>query len=83
MKYAVEMGSGAIIYFSSFVEICLDIQKLIGRDTQKGRQHGDLVSLLVFFFQNEESRLKRDTLRMSMPESFNVFPFLKKIVMRD
>jgi hypothetical protein len=32
MKYAVEMGSGAIIYMyiPSFIKICSGIQKLIG-----------------------------------------------------
>jgi hypothetical protein len=30
MKYAVEMGSGAIIYIPSFIKIVSAIQKLIG-----------------------------------------------------
>jgi hypothetical protein len=30
MKYAVEMGSGAIIYIPSFIKIGSGIQKLIG-----------------------------------------------------
>jgi hypothetical protein len=30
MKYAVEMGSSAMIYASSFIKIGSDIQKLIG-----------------------------------------------------
>jgi hypothetical protein len=30
MKYAVEMGSGAVIYIPSFIEIGSGIQKLIG-----------------------------------------------------
>jgi hypothetical protein len=30
MKYAVEMGSGAMIYIPSFIKIGSDIQKLIG-----------------------------------------------------
>jgi hypothetical protein len=30
MKYAVEMGSGAMIHIPSFVKIGSDIQKLIG-----------------------------------------------------
>jgi hypothetical protein len=36
MKYAVEMGSGAIIHIPSFIKIDSDIQKLIGgfKDTQ-------------------------------------------------
>jgi hypothetical protein len=31
MKYAVEMGSGAMIYIPSFIQIGSGIQKLIGR----------------------------------------------------
>jgi hypothetical protein len=34
MKYAVEMGSGTMIYVPSFTKIGSTIQKLIGRDTQ-------------------------------------------------
>jgi hypothetical protein len=30
MKYAVEMGSGAMLYIPSFIQIGSDIQKLIG-----------------------------------------------------
>jgi hypothetical protein len=33
MKYAVEMGSGAMIYIPSFIKIGSGIQKLIGRYT--------------------------------------------------
>jgi hypothetical protein len=57
MKYAVEMGSGAMIYISSFIKIGSGIQKLMGDDTQKHRQQGDLISLHLFF-RNKESRLK-------------------------
>jgi hypothetical protein len=37
MKYAVEMGSGAVIYIPSLIQIGSGIQKLMGRftDTQK------------------------------------------------
>jgi hypothetical protein len=34
MKYAVEMGSGAMIYILSFIQIDSGIKKLIWRDTQ-------------------------------------------------
>jgi hypothetical protein len=34
MKYAVEMGSGAMIYIPSFIKIGSGIQKLIGGDSQ-------------------------------------------------
>jgi hypothetical protein len=54
MKYAVEMGSGAMIYITSFTKMGLGIQKLIGgihrhTDTQTHRQHGECISLLLFF----------------------------------
>jgi hypothetical protein len=54
MKYAVEMVSGAMIYISSFVKIGLGIQQLIGgiykqADIQTLREHGDFISLLLFF----------------------------------
>jgi hypothetical protein len=40
------------------MQICSGIQKLMGgEDSQTRRQHGDLISLLLFF-QNNESRLK-------------------------
>jgi hypothetical protein len=54
MKYAVEMGSGAMIYIPSFIRIGSGTQKLIGGIH---RQHGDRISLLSFF-QNKASRLK-------------------------
>jgi hypothetical protein len=34
MKYAVEVGSGAMIYASSFMKIGSPIQKLINGDSQ-------------------------------------------------
>jgi hypothetical protein len=34
MKYAVEIGSGAMIYIPSFIKIGSVIKKLIGGDTQ-------------------------------------------------
>jgi hypothetical protein len=48
MKYAVEMGSGAMIYIASFIRTGSSIQKLIGGDSQTHRQHGDSISLLSF-----------------------------------
>jgi hypothetical protein len=41
MKYAVEMGSGAMIYIPSFINIVSAIQKLLGGYAY--RQYGDLV----------------------------------------
>jgi hypothetical protein len=46
MKCTVEMGSGAMIYIPSFINIGSGIQKLIAGDTQAHRQHGDRISLL-------------------------------------
>jgi hypothetical protein len=56
MKYAVEMGSGAVIYTPSLIKMCSGVHKLIWGFTE--RQHGDLVSLFLFF-KNKESRLKK------------------------
>jgi hypothetical protein len=52
MKYAVE---------TSFIQIGSAIQKLMGRGGDH-RQHGHRISLLSFFFQNKESRLKGTSL---------------------
>jgi hypothetical protein len=57
MKYAVEMGSGAIIYIPSFVKIGSCSRKLMGRGgVHRHRQYGDLISLFSFF-ENKESML--------------------------
>jgi hypothetical protein len=37
-KYAVQMGSGAMIHIPSFIQIGSGFPKLIGRDTQIHRQ---------------------------------------------
>jgi hypothetical protein len=58
MKYAVEMGSVAIIYIPSFIKIDSGIQKVIGGDSWTRRAHGDLISPPLFF-QNKGSGLKR------------------------
>jgi hypothetical protein len=55
MKYAVEMGSGVMMCMPSFIMIGSSIQKV---DMWIHRQHGDLISLLLFI-QNKESRLIR------------------------
>jgi hypothetical protein len=48
MKYAVGMGTGAMMYIPCFKKIGLGIQKLIrGRH----RQQSDPISLLLFFFK--------------------------------
>jgi hypothetical protein len=43
MKYAVEMGSGAMIYIPSFIKIGSGIPKFI---VGTHRQHCDLISLV-------------------------------------
>jgi hypothetical protein len=60
MKYAVEMGSGAIICIPSFIRIGLGVRKLLmggNTHTHTHRQQGNPISLLLFF-KNKESRLK-------------------------
>jgi hypothetical protein len=51
MKYSAEMGPGAMIYIPSFIKISSGIQKLIegGGGVHAHRQHGDRISLLLFF----------------------------------
>jgi hypothetical protein len=52
MKYAVEIGSGAMMYIPSFMKVGSGTQKLIRGhidDTQAHRQQGDLISLHLFF----------------------------------
>jgi hypothetical protein len=50
MKYAVEMGSGAMIYVPSFMKIGAGVQKLMeGGDKRIHREHGDLIGRLLFF----------------------------------
>jgi hypothetical protein len=48
MKHGVEKDLNAMIYIPSCIKIGLGIQKLIGRNTQTHRGHGDLTSLLLF-----------------------------------
>jgi hypothetical protein len=48
------MDPGGVISLPSYIKIGSGIQKLIGRPH---RQHGDLISLLLFF-PNKESMLK-------------------------
>jgi hypothetical protein len=43
MKYAVEMGSGAMIYILSFIKIGSAIPKLIGGDTQTHKHTDSMV----------------------------------------
>jgi hypothetical protein len=58
MKSAAEMGSGAMIYIPTFINIDSPIQKLITVNTRTGQHADGRYPLLLFFFQNKESRLK-------------------------
>jgi hypothetical protein len=58
MKYAVEKGSGAMIYIPSFIKIGSGIQTLMGRGIH--RQYNNRISLLPFF-QNKESKVMKLT----------------------
>jgi hypothetical protein len=52
MKYAVEIGSGAMKYIPRFIKIGSGIQNLMqGKDSQTYRQHDDLISFFNFFFK--------------------------------
>jgi hypothetical protein len=44
IKYAVEMGSGAMIYTRSFMKICSRIQQLMAGEGGGHRLHDDLIS---------------------------------------
>jgi hypothetical protein len=53
MKYAVEMGSGAMIYIPSFIKTGSGMKLIMGGYTcghrDPHRQHGYLLSLLLLF----------------------------------
>jgi hypothetical protein len=66
MTYAIEMGSGVIVYIPSFIKIGLCIWKLIGGGGIH-RQDGDCKCLLLFY-QNIESRLTRTWLQRHCAE---------------
>jgi hypothetical protein len=54
MKYAVEVGSGAMICVQILIKIASGIQKLVG---EINREQGDCISPLLLL-QNKESRVK-------------------------
>jgi hypothetical protein len=59
MKSAAEMDSGAMIIHTEFHKDWFRHSKIeVGLHIQTHRQHGDLISLLLFF-QNKESRLQK------------------------
>jgi hypothetical protein len=58
MKYAVEMGSDAMIYIPSIIKTGSGIQKLIKGDIHTYRELRIASTDFYFFFQNKKSRLK-------------------------
>jgi hypothetical protein len=52
MKYAADMGSGAMKFIPGFIKIGTGIQKLIGGERIHGHTDsiGDLISLRSYFF---------------------------------
>jgi hypothetical protein len=49
MKYAVQLGSGAMIHIPSLIRIGSGIHRLIGEGIHRHRQQRDLISLLSLF----------------------------------
>jgi hypothetical protein len=67
MKYAVEIGSGAMIYIPSFITTNSGIQNLMGEGdthTEIHRQQDDRISLLLLFL-SKESRLTKMNMSFS------------------
>jgi hypothetical protein len=57
MKYAVEIGSGTMIYISMSIKISSDTQKLIGRKNRQAASTRSHKSNFIFFcVKNKESR---------------------------
>jgi hypothetical protein len=56
-EYAADMSLGDMIYIPTFINTGSAFQKLMVGHTD--RQHGDRISLLLFFFQNSECRLTK------------------------
>jgi hypothetical protein len=58
MKYTVVMGSGAMIYMPSFIQIRSGIQQLLGGlQVHTHRHHGGLISIILSF-KNKANRIK-------------------------
>jgi hypothetical protein len=53
MRYAVGMGSGAMIYVPSFIKTGSGIRKLTGGDSQAHRAHGHLIAYFYFYKQGK------------------------------
>jgi hypothetical protein len=62
MKYAVETGSGTMIWICRFIKIGSTTQHLIERKLiQTHKQQGDLISLLLFFKIREVCQKRRQS----------------------
>jgi hypothetical protein len=59
MNHIVEMGSGAMTYIPSFIQIGSAIQTLIGEYTYRHTVSKE-ISCLLSFSRNKESGLKKD-----------------------
>jgi hypothetical protein len=75
-----EVGSSAVIYIPSFINIGSGIQKLIGGYTQAHRQHDDLINLFLFS-QNKKSRLKRNWVGIYGISTYFLMLAMSKILM--
>jgi hypothetical protein len=65
MKYSIQMGPGAMIYISSFINIDSGIQKLIrGGGIHRHKQYGNCINLLLFFLNKESRHKKRSFLHI-------------------
>jgi hypothetical protein len=72
------MGSGAITYIPSYIQIGSGIQKLKGGNTQTHRQQGDLISLCCLFFENKKRGLKTETVDMKTLPQMHIHATLKQ-----
>jgi hypothetical protein len=52
MKYAIHMGSGAMMYIPSFIKIGSGLQKIIGGEDMQTQGHTDsmVISYAYFYF---------------------------------
>jgi hypothetical protein len=66
VNYVVEIGTDALTYIPSFIKIVSGIQKLIsGIYIQTHTQSKVISQAYIYFFQNNESRLKLRCLPVS------------------
>jgi hypothetical protein len=73
LKYAIEMGSGAMIYLPRFIKIGSAIQKLIGGCKQTHRQHGDRISLFPFLQNNNRPKNGHYSLSIQFNTNYHLY----------